>query len=160
MLDQQDRHARVALATDDLHERLALGGVEAGGRLVEDQQLPTAGQRAGERDAFLDAKGQALHRMAGVRSAVESIQQRQRVGASRGLSAAGIRQLEREGDGGCPLDGVLAEHDVLERAHAVAQLEVLERATDAQTGDSARACLQEVVAGEAESPRGWGRSGG
>ena len=57
--DQDGRHAALARQLDDqVHHRLLRGDVEAGGRLVGDQQLRPAGQRQRDDDALAHAARQ------------------------------------------------------------------------------------------------------
>ena len=57
--DQDGRHAAFARELDDeIHHRLLRGDVEAGGRLVGDQQLRAAGERQRDHHALTHAAGE------------------------------------------------------------------------------------------------------
>ena len=66
MLDQQHRHLlEVAHAADLRFEHVDLVVVEAGGGLVEQQQLRARGERAGQLDALADRERQRARRHQG-----------------------------------------------------------------------------------------------
>ena len=59
MRDQDRRHAALLGELDDqVHDGLLRGDVEAGGRLVRDQELRIAGERQRDHDALAHAAGQ------------------------------------------------------------------------------------------------------
>ncbi len=58
---EQDRPPALLEPLDDLPDLAARGRVEPGGRLVEEQHLGVADQRAGERQALLLAAGELAH---------------------------------------------------------------------------------------------------
>ena len=75
MLDQQDGDVElVPDAADDLHQLGGLGGVHAGGGLVQQQQLGAGGQGADDLQPALGAVGQAACLLAGQVGHVEDVQ--------------------------------------------------------------------------------------
>ena len=136
VLDQQHGVAVVADRADQVHQVVLLGRVEAGGRLVEAQQLRVGGQRAGDLQPALVAVGQ----VAGAFSARSAMPTNSSSAMPRSIAvsllAAVPRQPEQRAEHGlvrCRASS--ADHDVLERRHLAEQPDVLERAREAQPGD-------------------------
>jgi hypothetical protein len=116
-------------------QRVDLVVVEAGGRLVEEQKLGVAGERAGELDALAHREGQAPGRP---KSECREVHERhQLLGALRDAPLLGLRPRQAQGVGDEAGRGaaVAADLDVVEHAHAVEQGDVLEGAADAELGD-------------------------
>ena len=84
VLDEHHREAAVADLADEADERLLLGGVEPGGRLVEEEHLRLGGQGPGDLEAPLVAVGQVPGRLAGAVGDADELEQ------ARGLALARV----------------------------------------------------------------------
>jgi hypothetical protein len=137
VLDQQDGAAVAPYALEQRAQRELLGGIHAGGRLIEREQQRFGGQRAGDLEPALIAVRQGARRIAGVAGDADVVEQLHRALADRALLVALGAGLEH----GAPDPGarahVTADHHVLERAHLAEQPDVLEGAGDAR----ARHCV-------------------
>ena len=136
MLDQQHRHVLdVAHAPDLPAQHVDLVVVEARGRLVEQQQLGAAGERAGELDALAHREGQPPGGQA--RMGLEVHERDQLLGALGDAALLGLRlrQAQRVGEEARRGAAVAADLDVVEHRHAVEQRHVLEGAADADARD-------------------------
>jgi hypothetical protein len=102
-----------------------------------------------------------------VRLEPEQRQQRVRLVARRAVAAHRVRQAQRVGQETAARAAMLADHHVVEHAHAAEQRQVLERAADADLGDAMarhrqqrpavehdRAALAVVQAADAVEQRG------
>jgi hypothetical protein len=87
VLDQEHGDAGLLDAANDLAELMRLLRVEAGSRLVEQQQLRLRGKRAGDLEPPLQAVRQALRRLMGALAETEISEQRQRIGPRRRFRA-------------------------------------------------------------------------
>ena len=75
-------------------ERLLLGRVEAGGRLVEQQHLRLRGERPGDLEAALVAVGQVAGGLVGAARDADELEQALRLGAAEPLLADALRRAE------------------------------------------------------------------
>ena len=158
MLDQQHGHVlRVAHAADLAAQHVDLVVVEAGGRLVEQQQLGAAGQRAGQLDALAHGERQAARRQR-ARTAFRSMKAMSSRARSvmRRSSGADRGQAQGVGDEAGRGAAVAADLDVVEHAHAVEQGDVLEGAADAELGDGVARLAEDRAALEQDVARRWG----
>ena len=139
---------------DALDQVGTLGGVHAGGGLVEQQQPRLGGQGAGDLDQTLRAvgktgRGQMRHRL--------------QPHGSEGLHgpfprpllfSALMRQTEPAGPQSRALVPVAADEDVLEHGHVGVDAQVLEGAGHAETGGVRGREMSDVLAGEAHGAGG------
>src|SRR5450432_76985 len=99
MLDEEHRQAELgADAAQEHHQRLDFLVIEAAGRLVEQQQLGLARERAAELDALLRAERQIHHRYLGEGSQIEQVEQTIDGSAEVSLLALHARQAQGVGD--------------------------------------------------------------
>ena len=140
MLDQQ--HGDAAAVADRLDlaaQAIDLLVIEAAGRLVEQQQLRLAGQRARQFDALLRAERQSRRparrrpRRARIPRSAPSARSRMRRSCRRtiGRASASAKNPPRARQW-------RADHHVLQHRHRAEQRQVLERARDAVLRDVAR----------------------
>ena len=132
MLDEDDGGARDRTHLEqDLRELGRLGGVEARGRLVEQQQQRLLDERPTQLHEPALALAQRLDRVVGDALEAELGQERLRPG-HRGSGLAATDQVLPEP----PVAAVdpLRDHEVLARGHAGEELETLESAPDARPG--------------------------
>ena len=103
MLDQDDGHAAIGEAADQLHQVLDLAMRQAGGGLVEQQQLRPQRQRARDLEAPLVAEGQVARLLVGEVGEADEVEQPPRLGQRRALlargSAAGAARSRRRSRG-------------------------------------------------------------
>ena len=109
--------------------------IEAGRRLVEQQQLGPDRERAGELDALADAERQFADRTVGDAFEAEFLDQRIRALGDAPLLAPGEGKPERVGEKAAPRQRVRADPHVVARRHRGEQRDVLERARDAERRD-------------------------
>src|SRR6266550_1435419 len=150
-----DEHAQVEPFThpaDQVGEPFALGVVGAGGRLVEQQQRRVRDERPAQLDQLLEAEGQhGYHAVAIGREAKEV---EHLVGTRRraGFVRADPRQAQAITDRAPAHHRVLADLVVLQRRHAATELNVLERARDAEADDLVRPSASDVAVLETDGP--------
>ena len=122
VLDQQHRQlaARSRMRRSRSHQRVDLLVVQPAGRLVEQQQLRLAGQRARQLDALLRAERQVRSR--GASATALEVEQRDQLRRPARRAARSSRRTRgrRSALARKPLRGaaVAADHDVLAHAHA------------------------------------------
>ena len=150
VLDQQHRQraARSRIRRRSAPQRLDLLVVEAAGRLVEQQQLRLARQRAAELDALLRAERQVRHRRRRRRasrssSASSSSARAAAVAAPRAAPPAGAARWRRSRCAVRQWPPTSTFSRTLMRAE---QRQVLERAADAERGDAVRRRLEQRAA--------------
>src|SRR5471032_2347437 len=153
VLDQQHGLAFVLDLDQQLAQRQLFGGVHAGGRLVERQQLRIGGQRAGDFQAELIAIRQETRGALGELADADEVQQLLGALADRRFFQA--RGLVAEHGAEHALMGahVAADHDVFQRRHLAEQTDVLEGAGDAGLGHFMRRGRRIRLAGQLESAR-------
>ncbi len=134
VLDQQDGAVVVADTVDQLAQHHLLGGVHAGGRLVERDQLRVGGERAGDLQAPLVAVGQCARLVVGVAPDAHVFQQLLRAPGDGRLFALEARRAENRAKQARMGADVPAHHHVLERRHFREQADVLEGAGNARLG--------------------------
>ena len=129
----------VAQADDEVHQRARLGGVEAAGRLVEQQQPRLPGQRPRHLQPLLAAERQAA------RLHVRDVAEARRAPAARGprSRAAASSRRTAGSPSAAPSSAaaqprVLAHQHVVEGGERLEDLGVLEGAADAAAGDLVR----------------------
>ena len=136
MLDQQDGDVElVADAADDFHQLGGLGGVHAGGGLVQQQQLGAGGQGADDLQPALGAVGQAARLLAGQVGHMEDVQQLDGLvgGLFLLLPVAGQAQ---QGLGQVVVHGLVQAYlDVVDDGQVLEQADVLEGAGHAHPVD-------------------------
>jgi hypothetical protein len=136
VLDQQQRRTRVAQAQQVFVQRRALGGVQAGGRLVDEQEPRVGGDRARQLDSAAIAERQIF----GVRrrDVIEPEPRERRACAIVGFTALAARTRQREEIAGriAALGAKRARDDVLEHGHLAEQTRVLKRAAHPQRRDA------------------------
>ena len=117
--DEEDRHAAVAQGPHDREQLGHLLGVQARGRLVEDEQARVHGHGAGDGHQLLDREGVRRQRRRGV-----------------DVQAERAQVLAGPGAGGAPVDDrapadLVAEHDVLGHREVLAEVDLLVHGADA-----------------------------
>ena len=149
VLDQQHGGALAVELLDDGGERVGLVRIEAGGRLVEQQQARLGGERARDFEQALLAVGQQLGVLLGLarrgrrkravrapwRARRSSWRRNQASRSSAAANAAFGREVE-------------ADLDVLGDRHALEQLHELEGAHQPHRGDLVLPQMGDVLAGE------------
>src|SRR5437879_2883534 len=142
---------------DPFHERHELDlllGCEAGGRLVEQEQLGIRGEGAGDLEPSLLAVRKISRVLARVLGDTDKAKQLHRLLCHALLLAAFARKLEeRVPDLGLHPD-MAADAHVVEAAHVVEEADVLERARDAVARDLVRLETRDVLAVEHDSAAG------
>ena len=88
VLDEHDGDAALVDPLDDLHLLHHVGVGQAGGRLVEDEQLGPAGQGPGDLQEALGAVGEVLGRGAGLVPQPDELEQGERLGLGPPLLGA------------------------------------------------------------------------
>ena len=124
---------------DQLEQLLLLRRVEAGGRLVQAEQLRLGGQRPGDLQPALVAVGQVAGQLVGpvARCRRSRAARRARSRPSLLLPPVPRQPEQRAGTLGLVVR-VRADHDVLQRGHLREEPDVLERPGDAHLGDLVR----------------------
>ncbi len=122
MLHQQNAHPGLGQLAEQVAQLLALGVVEAGGGLVEQEQARPGGQGAGQLEQAGLAGGERVGRPVG--QVGQPDQGQHAVGVGRGVGAV---------PGPAPAD-LCGGQDVLPDRQRAEDLEPLERAGDAQSG--------------------------
>ncbi len=112
--DEDDAGAAAPRRGDDVLDREHRGGVEAGGRLVEEQHLGVGGQRAGQRQALLLAAREQAGGLVGLVGEADAVEERVRRRA-RVLAAGLQHEVEVGGDRAAQQDRLL-EHQRLPSA--------------------------------------------
>src|SRR5688572_31980261 len=106
---QQDGRPLRATLAEDLLEELHVERVEAGERLVEDEEPRRADQSGAELDLLLHALGQSLDLLVGPLAELDALQQLARAlarpSARHALELAEVRQ--HLGDAGAPIEAAL-----------------------------------------------------
>src|SRR5437762_522109 len=150
-----DEHAQVEPFThpaDQVREPFALAVVGAGGRLVEQQQRGVRDERPAQLDQLLEAEGQrGYHAVAMAREAKELehfVRTRRRAGFVRADPA----QAQAITDRASAHHRVLADQQVPQCRHAATELNVLERARDAEADDLVRPRAGDVAILETDGP--------
>ena len=146
VLDQEDRHAAIADAPDQLDQLALLARVHPGRRFVEQQQLRLARERARDLEPALHPVGQVARVLLGDALEPDEAQQFARAlahaplfGALRAACAAASRAAFAR------MPRVLAGHHVVERRHEREQPDVLKRARDAAGARSRSSAAAEIV---------------
>src|SRR5260221_473669 len=135
VLDQQHGDAARADRLDQLPQPERLGGVHAGGGLVERQQLRLRGERARELEAPLIAVRQATGRIVGARADADVVEKVQCAFFYLVFFFESLFVLENCTDHSCTRARVAPDHHVLERRQIGEQADVLEGARDARDRD-------------------------
>ncbi len=112
--DEEDGDALVAEAAHHAEEALDLVGVEAGGRLVEDQDLRVEHGRPADRHELLQREADGGERRARIQVAEPHARQH--------LGGGGVRALPIDAEAAAPL---VAEHDVLADGEVPAEVDLL-----------------------------------
>ncbi len=149
VLDQDQRDAMVADLADDRHQLLDVGRGEAGGRLVEQQELRIESQSAADLEQALLAVGQVARFLVGQLGKADEPEDARRADTRDFFLAAlacGVRAMTDEHTR--PIGVVQADQHVLDRGHLAEQLHVLERA-----GDAARARSRAMFGRQCRRPR-------
>ena len=135
MLDHHQRDAARGDCLERLVQRLGLGGIETGGRLVEQQHARRGEQGAHQLDSFLDPVRQSARHLARI-----ALQPRGGERCTRFLAPAigpaEADRLQQGADARC--SRVLRDHHVLEHREVRHQPNVLEGARQAATNAQAR----------------------
>ena len=149
MLDHEDGDAALADAQQQLPELGRLLRVQAGGRLVEQQQLRLGGERAGQLDPALQAIGEAAGRLVRQVREADEVEQLQRTRARRGfLPRARRASASSEAKKPFFIRRVPAEQHVVEHGQVGEEAQVLEGAADAHARRSrAPACRRLLARG-------------
>ena len=127
---------------------LGLLDVEAGGGLVEQQQLGIGAERAGELGHLAHAVGQVDDEAVAVLLQVEEVDRLLDGLAMLDLHAPHRRQEQQLGEEVRLLVGMPRQQQVLQQRRVLEQLDVLEGAGDAQRGDAVRRHVGDVGAVE------------
>ena len=145
-----DHHgdAGVAHAEQRLHELARLGGVEARGRLVQQQQPRARRQGARDLDEAADAGGQVRRRRLHPLLDADEAQQPAGLLARVAVLADGARQPQHRRREPAALARLAADHDVLAGGHLVEELRVLERPREAGPDHVARLAPDQLLAVE------------
>ena len=134
-------------ALDERRHPRRLAGVHAGRRLVEQQQLGLAGQRAGQLEAALVAVRQVLGGILLVAARqADQLEQLARPVPGRLLLDAHRRQLQQRRPPARLHARVAPDHHVGEHGHGAEQPDVLERAADAELARSRAASGRPAMA--------------
>ena len=155
MLDHQ--HGDAEQAPDVLDpERHVLGllHAEAGGRLVEQQELGLGAQRARHLHHLAHAVGQVGDEAVAIGLQIEEVDHLLHRLAMRQLVRAHARQEQQLLHEARAPVGVAAEQQVLQHGGVLEQLDVLERPRDAPPGDLVRRHPRDVLAAEEQAARG------
>ena len=155
MLDEDHREPAVADLADEVDERLLLGGVEAGGRLVEEEDLGLGGQRPGDLEPSLVAVGQVAGGRLGAVGDADELEQASRLVLAPALLPEVPRAAEQGARDARRVPGVGAHHDVLHGGHVREQPDVLERAGHAGRGDVVRLLADDRLAVELDLAARW-----
>ena len=123
-----------------------LRSVEAGRRLVEEEELRTQAQRAPQLDPSLQTDGKRPGHRFGVVGELEEVEDRARVLSRPALFVARARHPQCVADHASRSESIERHHEVLEHGHRVEQLEVLERARDAEVRALVRPQRPDVLA--------------
>jgi hypothetical protein len=152
VLDHQHGDAEVVLDVLD-PERHVVGflRIQAGGRLVEQQQPRLGGERARQLDHFAHAIGQTGDQAVAVVRQVEEIDHLLHRFALRQLRAAHARREQQLLPQRAATVAVATDEQVLQHGGVLEQLDVLERARDAELGDAVRRQPRQVVAVEPDA---------
>src|SRR4029079_12560972 len=122
------------------------------GRLVEQQQLGTASERAGKLDALAHREGQSARGQPRVRLEVHERGELLGAFGYAALLRLRFRQPQRVGDEARRGAALAADLDVIQHRHAVEKGHVLERAADAETWDRMAWLAQNRTALEQDVP--------
>ena len=133
---------------DVLHQLGGLGGVHAGGGLVEQKQAGVGGECAHDLQAALRAVGQAAGLVVGQALHVKDVEQLHGALVRLGLATPVGGRAQDAGERGVGLGVVQAHLDVVLDRHGVEQADVLERAGDAHAVDLVDGLAAGVVAVE------------
>src|SRR5262245_834788 len=156
MFDQQYRNVlRIAHPADLAAQHVDLVMVEAGGGLVEQQQLRPARQGARQLDALAHRKRQRTRRQ--MRDRVKLHEGDQLGGTLANLALLGGVSRQAQGIGNeADRGAAVATHlDVVEHRHAVEQRYVLEGAADANLGNGMAAVAKDRAAFEPDIAVVW-----
>ena len=107
---------------------LGLDRIAAGGRLVEQQHLRFAGERARDLQPLERAIGERTGRTIGRVGEPDASERRQRRFAGRPVLPRHRRPMQEIGQNAGALMAMAADHDVFQHRHAEEDLQVLERA--------------------------------
>ena len=155
MLDEQDGHFKfVADVVDDLQQLLGLGGVHAGRRFVEEQQLHVGGQRAGDLQPALLTVGQVVGLQVLLAGEVDDFQQLLGAGGDLRLLLPVFLCAE---DGVRHTVGRVLLHsglNILDDCHLFEKADVLERPGDARLHDLVRFFAVHPLTAEVEGALG------
>ena len=155
MLDEHDRDVEGITDLDDiLHELGGLGGVHAGGGLVEQQQARVRGECAHDLQAALGTIRQAARLMVRQVLHVKDRQQLKRLLVRLGLATPVRRRAQDARERGVGLGVMQSDLDVLLHRHGVEQADVLERAGDAHAVDLVDGLAARIVAVEQNGAAG------
>ena len=127
-----------------------LGGVQAGGGLVQQQQPRLCRQRAGDLQPLERAVGHRVRRGVFVAGQADQPQQLARDLPALGLGAHQRAGAQQRGGQRAALAQVPAGHHVLQRGHVEEHLQVLEGAADAGGGEAVHRLAGQVHAVEAD----------
>ncbi len=119
--------------------------VEAARRLVEQQELGLARERAGQLDALLRGEGEVRDRLIGDRAEIERVDETRGPLGDPRLLARDDGQPQRIGEEPAAAAAMAADHDVLARRHGAEEGEILEGAADAERGDGVARHGQQVA---------------
>jgi hypothetical protein len=151
--DHDDGPAVVGEAAQHVHHRAVHAGVEAGGRLVEEQQRRLGQQLQGDADALALAAGEAVHVLVGALFQAQFTDHLVDPGPPLGFGGV-LREAQLGGVGEGFADGQLGVQDVVLRdeADALAQLGVVPVEVAAVVEDGA--VVGGPLAGEGVEERG------
>ena len=149
VLDHQNGDAeQIAYVLDPEGHVVGLLDVEAGGRLVEQQQLGVGAERARQLRHLAHAVGQVDDEAVAVLLEVEELDDLLDRLAMLQLHAPDRGQEQQLGEESRSLVGMACQQQVLQQRRVLEQLDVLEGACDAERGDAVRRHVGDVGAVE------------
>ncbi len=153
MLDQHYGRAHCGEPLDKRVDLLRLGRIESGCRLVEQQHARLTGQRTRDLETLERAVRHRRRVDPRVSFETEKAQQLQRPFTAFVLGTRKLGRVQECRQQTAALAQMAPGHDVLERGHVEKDLQVLERASDAGSGEFVRWRASEIALIEDDAAR-------
>ena len=153
MLDEHDGDAEVPDAPDQRDQLEGLGGVHAGGRLVQQEERRTRGEGARDLEAALVPVGQVHRELVLVLADPEEVEQRPRAVPALPLLAAGPAGVQHGVEHAGGRAAVRADQDVVQDRHPAEEPDVLVGPGHAERGHLVRRQALQLPPREADHPR-------
>ena len=139
MLDQEDGNRQfIAQPPDERHHLHRLARVHARGRLIQQQEFWSGGQRARDFQPALIAVGQVLGQKISLALQADKLQQVHSLAGGLLLLPDHLRRASDRAQPGRMQARMHADQDILQRRHVREEPDVLVRSRDPQLGDAVR----------------------